>query len=530
MCIRDRYDIVLWSSPRGAPGLVGGAAPLKDYLEQGGRLFLSGQDIAYFDGGGSTLYPMPPYLNQTMSVRYQNDTAPTFHLSGLGPFAGMTLTLNGPETANNQNSSDEVSVADVHKASPLWKYDDNQGGGVGASICVPYRSLFFSFGYEAISGAETRREVLRRSLDWLMEPPRTSGLALSRLSDPTLIGLPGQTLTHTLRLRHTGYAGQPEAAAITLDGNRWATTVTPTMALLTPCEWTTLTVTVTIPTEAGVNARDTLTLTIKSSQTHEAATATLQTKTPAPILLVDDDRWYPMEAYYTSALAARQFPFDIWDTRHSQSGPIGATSPETHVLHRYPIVIWFTGYDWYGPILPNEEMRLLEYLHQGGRLLLSSQDFLYYHAEGPLAQRLGVLNWNEGQQPTTAAGVPDHPAGGDWGPVALSVPFKNWSDVVEPIPDAAPVARGQEGQPIAIAHQTHDTSNSKSLFYAFPLETLPDEARAMALEQSIGWLSPLGNSTWTIRPVTPLPPATPVMPIVDQYLSLIHISEPTRPY
>ncbi len=46
------YDIVLWSSPSGSPGLVGAGGALSDYLDEGGRLLVSGQDVAYFDGGG----------------------------------------------------------------------------------------------------------------------------------------------------------------------------------------------------------------------------------------------------------------------------------------------------------------------------------------------------------------------------------------------------------------------------------------------------------------------------------------------
>ena len=61
-------------------------------------------------------------------------------------------------------------------------------GGVGASVCVPYRSLFFSFGYEAIAGAGQRQAVMARSLDWLTTKPLTAGLALEHLSSPTVPG------------------------------------------------------------------------------------------------------------------------------------------------------------------------------------------------------------------------------------------------------------------------------------------------------------------------------------------------------
>jgi len=498
-----QYDVVLWSSPRGSPGLVNGGMELDAYLKNGGRLLLSGQDVAYFDGGGS-LSGLQPYLIQTIGAGYVADDAAVRQLSGLGPFAGITVTIEGGDGADNQTWPDVVKVHDPDKAELLWQYTDGSGGGVSTSICTPYRALFFSFGYEAIAARDQREEVLARSLDWLMTPPPPVALELTHLSDPLHIGLPGESMTHTLRLRHTGYNGLATPVALTLDSAAWPATLTPATATLSACESITLTVVVTIPTGTGINASNALTVTAASPFLTTKTTLTLRTKTPAPVLLVDDDRWYPMEERYISALNARNIPFDVWDTAEHLGGAPGARSPGLHILQRYPLIIWFTGYDWYAPILPQEAISLLAYLDGGGRLLLSSQDFLYYHHDSPLARRFGVLHWDEFLNPTHASGVPDHPAGGTWGPVELDFPFRNWADAIEPTPAAAPVIRGQLGQPIGIA-ATEAVSNSRTLFYAFPLETLPFDSRATVLAQGAGWLSPLGMSRWTVAPTSPLP-------------------------
>ena len=55
------YDIVIWSCPEDSPGLIGADEALAEYLESGGKLLLSGQDIAFWDGGGA-FFTYAPYF------------------------------------------------------------------------------------------------------------------------------------------------------------------------------------------------------------------------------------------------------------------------------------------------------------------------------------------------------------------------------------------------------------------------------------------------------------------------------------
>ncbi|MGC9358274.1 MAG: S8 family serine peptidase, partial [Anaerolineae bacterium] len=189
------YDVLLWSSPIGSPGLVGAGEVLTDYLASGGRLFLSGQDVAYLDSGVASYVPGQAYLHDHLSARLLSDNAPTRSLVGSGPFAGLNLTISGGTGADNQRYPDEVEVRDPDLAQEVWSYTDNEGGGLAAHVCAPYRALFFSFGYEAIADSETRREVMARALDWLALPPPAEGLRITYESGPR-IGLPGEQMTH----------------------------------------------------------------------------------------------------------------------------------------------------------------------------------------------------------------------------------------------------------------------------------------------------------------------------------------------
>jgi subtilisin family serine protease len=503
------YDIVLWSAPKSSPGLAHSGQVLQEYLKQGGRLWVSGQDVAFYDAGNPS-YMFQPYLYNQTGAHYLGDNSNSRQLTGLGPFEGLTVTITGGDGANNQVYPDVIGIRRPELASRTWQYAEDAAGGVEASICVPYRSLFFSFGFEAIASAAMRRTVMNRALTWLNASPPETGLRLSA-TEATLTGAPGERVTHTLYLRHVGMAGPPDTVAIKISGQQWRTTVTPSVVTVDPCQMITITVNVTIPDTTGINESDTVDLRIRSSLLPSGPSAILRTKTPAPVLLVDDDRWYQMESYYREALEARDIPYDIWSTRHHESGPPGAYSPYTDTLQHYPIVLWFTGYDWYEPIRDEEKSRLLTYLDEGGRLLLSSLEFLYKHSDEPLACRFGVLSYNEILNPTQASGVPDHPAGGLWGPVKLFYPYQNWADAIEPRPEAAPIVRGGKGQPLAVAAgSTVSLAAScnisltehtwRTLFYGFPIETLPLDTRAEALERAVGWLSPLGQSHWTITP------------------------------
>ncbi len=67
------------------------------------------------------------------------------------------------------------------------------------------------------------------------------------------------------------------------------------------------------------------------------------------------------------------------------------------------------------------------------------------------------------------------------------------------------MVRDGEGGVTALARRAEDAGNWRTLFYGFPLETLPPFERRAAFDAGLGWLSPLGVSTWSVTSTTPLP-------------------------
>jgi uncharacterized repeat protein (TIGR01451 family) len=493
------YDAVVWTAPWDSPGDIGAQDTISGYLSAGGWLVLSGQDVALLDGGG---WGYSPYFRDYLKSYWERDSSGIWSLQGTPGdlFAGLTITITGPGGADNQEYPDVVGVADADAAAPVMFYQGDGCGGVRVGTCLDYRAVYFSFGLEAINDRAARREVMERALEWLATDPPSVGLELVP-SAQRRISPPGTTVTHTLRLRHLGQAGTTDTVSLSLEGVSWPTELGSPSLALAPCTSATVVVTVTVPSAAGWDARDVVTLTAHSSLSPTLAqTAVITTKAPAPILLVDDDLFYEQEEKYRTALDGAGLPSDFWRICPATgSCQERSTSPPLSILQWYPIVVWWTGYDWHRPVTADQEATLRAYLEDGGRLFLSSQDLLHYHYPGSLTQDdLGVLTYTEGATSTVAQGVPEDPIGGTLGPWDLDFPFPygpiGGPDGVEPTPGTAVSLRNQDRCGIALARR--EGAHAAVLFSA-PFEAFPQQARPGLMERVVGWLSWLGSSAFT---------------------------------
>ncbi len=476
------YDVVIWSSPLDSPGYVGAWGAIAAYLNAGGRLFLTGQDVAFWDDGGSgTFYA--PELREYTKAKLALDESESRGIVGIEGtlFDGLSFDIAGGDGADNQLYPDAIEVAEPDFAVLLLRYDNGLIAAVGAFRCLAYRSVFFSFGFEAIAGREARIQVMDRVLEWLMQPDPAEGIELISPRQ-TAIGEAGTSVSLTLRIRNIGEAGTVETYTLSVEDADWPTQLSLSSVTLAPCVSATFVATVTIPAGEGLDSGEVFTV-VAVSESNPAlrAALVLTAKVHAPILVVDDDRWFDQQPAYREALSAAGVPFDVWDVINDRAG----MPPPTGVLTLYPAVVWFTGYDWYEPLSEREEALLVAYLEQGGRLVFSSQDFLWARPESPFWRRhIGLITFTNDFTATAVWGAPGPPL--DLPPVLteLHYPFRNWSDALEPGPSRT-LWRGQHGLAVGVAA-------TDSVFCAFPIEALPLESRTFALEQALAHLlSPL---------------------------------------
>ncbi|MGB5105087.1 MAG: M6 family metalloprotease domain-containing protein [Candidatus Zixiibacteriota bacterium] len=147
---------------------------LRNYLDQGGRLYLSGQDIAecLVATADST------FLRDYLGVRYVGDYEPldAMGLAGNSISSDFKLRIRGPNGASNQIDCDLLDIvpAASHTFDLAGLAGARQGpGGSNFARSNDSRVVFTSFGVEAVTtntghlGYGTRMELLQRILSFL---------------------------------------------------------------------------------------------------------------------------------------------------------------------------------------------------------------------------------------------------------------------------------------------------------------------------------------------------------------------------
>ncbi len=508
------YDVVVWSAPLDAPGYIGAGGAISVYLSSGGSLFLSGQDVGFWDGGLS--FNWSAYYTDRLKALAREDDSGSRALTGAGAFAGVNVSIEGSDGADNQAYPDAIGSADPDTTADAFHYANGQLGGQTIGLCLPYRAAYLAFGFEAIQGAAARREVMSRTLGYFAAPRNTMGMTLAA-SDDVLIAPAGSVVTQAIRLRNLAEVGGGDTFTLTAQSSDrgWSVSLSDTSVTLDSCSAATITATVSIPAGTLVDVPQSFTITARSTLSPALTVSdAFVAKSPAIALLVDDDRWYDVETAYQSALIANGISFDRWDVPKNWAGPEpGTPSPER--LGWYPFVIWFTGYDWFQPLTASNEATLTQYLDRGGRALISSQFHLGWSEVSDFSRtRLGVLDAalvtttlaRSPSAPLTScpplcgggapggAGVPSSPFDG-LGTMVLSYTFPNWSEAAAPYPTATIALVGSHGWPIAL---TREDGAGKAMFLSFPFEALGEADRPAVMERAIGYLSWLGGST--VRP------------------------------
>jgi uncharacterized repeat protein (TIGR01451 family) len=330
------YDVVIWVHSgcgyycyQGAPGPLGADETLIEYLNSGGRLILSGQDIGIFDDGASALYD--DYLQADLLsdfAAFEGDT-----LTGQGFLADLDLEITNASLYGYANgtislSPDAVDHTDgIRESFPVLTYDN--GAGAGALAVDPctgdYRALYLPVGYENLGPRADNRDpdfpaIMERSLRWLSGRRSAQGLELIVDSaQPT--GAPGRSILHHVDVVNVGV--QPITAQLDLGEGAWAARIysgtltansgsipadlpelTGQTISLGPCQARAVTVVVDVPEEAQNGATDALALT---------ATIEPDDTTRAEIVSVAFARWQVQQSMPTmrNRLGVVAIPDDI---------------------------------------------------------------------------------------------------------------------------------------------------------------------------------------------------------------------------
>lgn len=514
------YDIVIWSHSLSSPNSVRGARELSGYLQQGGRLFLSGQDALCLDAGRDVpLQPCdggaPPqsYVTQLLRLRVLSDraAAPATVTGGEdGPLAGITLTLNGPGSLDNQIAPDVLDATDPLQGRVIGRYADGSGAATIVDTCVNHRAIAFGFGFEGIAGADRRAEVMARVIAALAAPAPARGPVL-RASATDLARPAGASATYTVSVHNP--LTVTTAYSVAIEGSAWPAELLEGglgRPLRGPiqvpaCQAVPFALRVRVPEGTPRGAADTARLRVAPQGGGPGGAIALRTHTPAPVLVVDGDYVAPSEQRYLEGLAAAGVAYDVWELGMFDVRP---TLPTSATLAGYPAVVWFSGYDILRPggsLNLAGQRDLAAYLDAGGRLLFSSQDYLRHWGRTPyrgerLFHRdyLGVADFSDDGGAAHAG-----PLRGAEGSILAGLegcrlpyhrPENDFSDQLLPAAQAALLNRYER----PVGTQAESPGGFKSLFLALDAGGLDPACADGLIARALDWFSGLTDSSLSL--------------------------------
>ncbi len=198
------YPIVIWLTGDDYSSTLSSTdeTNLAAYLDAGGRLFITGQDIGY-DINGDT------FFSNYLHASYVADDTNVTTLTGADIMAGTDITITGGDGASNQNYPSAIGLG--AGAVGLYDYTGTTYTWGGLRYAGAYRLVYFSFGLEGISAAATRATVMGNVLTWLesgVAPTATPTVAATATIAPTATPTTGSTVS-------TGYKAPASNAAVT---------------------------------------------------------------------------------------------------------------------------------------------------------------------------------------------------------------------------------------------------------------------------------------------------------------------------
>jgi N-acetylmuramoyl-L-alanine amidase len=142
---------------------------ISEYLDNGGRLLLSGAEIAWDIGRAASANADLPFFNNYLKAAYVGDGAGTYNFAGTpvlftgnnGTFGNGTnyFNVDFPDRITNFSSSSQV----------VLNYVGGTADGAGVGYNGTYNLLYFGFPIEAVVNDVTRNNLICASANYLAQ-------------------------------------------------------------------------------------------------------------------------------------------------------------------------------------------------------------------------------------------------------------------------------------------------------------------------------------------------------------------------
>jgi len=162
------YHVVIWET--GTSGRIDpdDQAAVSTYMDNGGRVFFTGQDIGWYlnEWSGHTTADVDFY-NNYLHADYLQDDSGYRSLTGVpgDPVGGgLSFDIGGGDGSNDQDWPSEIDGRPG--ASDVFEYATGVVGAVRYDLS-PHRMLYLAFGFEAVNYSADRDTLMHRALEWL---------------------------------------------------------------------------------------------------------------------------------------------------------------------------------------------------------------------------------------------------------------------------------------------------------------------------------------------------------------------------
>jgi hypothetical protein len=165
----SNFYLITWSGGISLPAfLPEEVANLETYLDNGGRLFINGQDIGedIFEPTGMSQHAQGFY-NNYLYADYVSSNSFGFQINGFDgdPISdGISFIMNDIYTRD----ADVVYRRDAQYADSIFKYLAGPKVGGLRVETANYRAVYFAFGFEQVPTAEERDTLMNRVMNWLL--------------------------------------------------------------------------------------------------------------------------------------------------------------------------------------------------------------------------------------------------------------------------------------------------------------------------------------------------------------------------
>ena len=449
---------------------------IKQYLDNNGSLFISGQDIGY--DINNTNYD---FYTQYLKAVYIGDDADVDSVFGTGsPFRNIIYNLSDGDGANDNEYPDIIKPRDDLGAWAILNYSYYSSAAIAYN--GSYRLVYFAFPFEAINSEDDREVCMIKILDFLLRGPRKVNVEIVYPEPESNIS--GYV---TIKVNASSLDGYIVGVMIKIAGLiDWTPMVYDPFEGLWKYYWDTS----NLPDQTyaiAVRAID------NNSQVGYDSITVKTDNFDEWILVVDDDVGQTYEQFYITSLQdiglEKGKDFALWNT-------YWYASPTYSILSDYHIIIWFTGDDSETTLTAEDINALEQYLDNGGGLFISGQDIGYdindtYHDF--YTQYLRAEYVQDSSNIDNVFGVGDPFIGTTYGLSSGDGADNNeYPDVIKPRDDlgAWSILNYSSDMTAAIAYN----DSYRLVYFAFPFEAINSSSdRANCMQTIISWLSPKEN-------------------------------------